>query len=363
MPEVWNSLKSVYEEAVNRPDCKVYIVTHPRYLYSPTNNTMMDFLKMQNIEAINAYEDGKWFDIRTLSPDYVFYTRPYASEYYRAYKPQNVKKYAKLCYIPYGYTIDLDHIFGVCFNSDFISNMSYVFHSNQISSTINKKRFSFANKMKITEFLYHGFPRFDLMKDDDINQKEIKKYRNFLWIPRFPVSVEQRNIGGHFQDYFHTLYDCFEKNEDINLIIRPHPLMFQRYLELGLMTKTEISKLKEQVDQALNIKWDTKKDYMVEMRNADVLIADFSSIIVEFAVMNKPLIYCDTVTKDNMEFYEFSKAAFYFISNEQELVAQLKNLLEENDSKALERKRYLKKMGFITEEKSATRILNYLLSK
>lgn len=73
-----------------------------------------------------------------------------------------------------------------------------------------------------------------------------------------------------------------------NIVVRPHPQM--AISDAGLLNE-----LKEKYPENDRFKWNSDNDNFECLRNADVMITDFSGIIFDYClVFNRPLIYADT---------------------------------------------------------------------
>ena len=157
MPEVWNSLKSVYESALKNEKIIPIIVAQQNL--KSGNNTAYDYLSTQYPDVINA-NDSDWFDLKAAKPDYVFYTRTYIGEYYNAYSPKEVKKYAQVCIVPYGYPI-LKTLGNIGFVGSFMIHASFVFFCTEEALKNS------SNKLPLRNYKHFGCrcfgcPRFDL---------------------------------------------------------------------------------------------------------------------------------------------------------------------------------------------------------
>ena len=84
----------------------------------------------------------------------------------------------------------------------------------------------------------------------------------------------------------------FKQHSELKLIIRPHQLMFPNFINNHIMKKEEVNDLKAFVNSLPNVFFDNELDYYLSFQRADVLIADFSSLIVEFFLTKKPIVYC-----------------------------------------------------------------------
>lgn len=359
MPEVWNSFKSLYEEVTSRDDTIGYIIAHPKDLNNPDNNEMYDYLKTISINAIKAYSYGQWFDVTSLNPDYFFYTRTYIKEYYDNYQPKYLRRYGRICVIPYGYSVDDEEIFKTIFNQWFITNVSYLFHCNKDSCLQNKARFRVPYILGWIKLLNLGYPRFDLIRQMEYNKKDIF---TVLWIPRFPIRKDENNIGGHFLDYFYKLYDFFEKSVDCKLIIRPHPLMFERYCAYGMMVESDVNMLQEKVNNSDNVEWDLEKDYLIAMRRSDIMIADVSSLIAEYVVFGKPIIFCDNTNTFNEQMKKIAKS-FYYVNGHEELLETICSLRKGIDPNSTLRDIARKELIPNNEKPVSEKIVEYLLKE
>lgn len=75
---------------------------------------------------------------------------------------------------------------------------------------------------------------------------------------------------------------------DYKIIIRPHPQSFTAEKEL-------MNQLMSQYPDGDRISWNRENDNFDCLRNADIMISDFSGVIFDFAlVFDKPVIYADT---------------------------------------------------------------------
>ena len=105
---------------------------------------------------------------------------------------------------------------------------------------------------------------------------------NILWTPRW--TTDKYAVETSFFDYKDCMIEYAKKNSNVNLVFRPHPLTFNNFIEKKLMTKKEvkdyISKFKD------NLYYDKSNEYMETFKDTDILVTDFSSIVMEFLLFN-----------------------------------------------------------------------------
>ncbi len=332
MPEVFSSFQSIYENACENKKFVTYIIAQPHVSAQQGlmwENPAFEYLRNSFHNVIKAYENGKWFDLKSLAPDYVFYARPYLSHYYIGYNPKIVRQYAKICYHAYSYDMDKNADFYEVYNYPFLSNVSFVFNSAQ--SSANRVTKMICGRGKYPQVLCFGFSRFDLIqrKIEHFSGKQNGK-KTVLWIPRWTAEKSQGKKQGHFFKYINSFLSYAECNKELMFIIRPHPLMFANFLNLGLCTQEYIDTFYNKCNDLGNIIIDNDKDYFSSLIKADIMLADYSALIVEFFVMGKPIIYCDDASTFNEETKKMD-SVLYHAKEWNDIETKLHDLLNNND--------------------------------
>ena len=299
MPETWNSFVSVYKEALYR-ELQVLVLAVPLDEKSVGKKDRRDncksyvYLKESGVNVVNAYssDNKEWFDLESWQPDYVFYTRTYDTEYPVRYRSKNVSQYAEICVIPYGYSIVKGSVFDIAYGKRFFSRVSITFATNMSSAKLIKDKIKHMGLSKYNIELDIGYPRFDLYADRNIDNKK-NKIDTIAWLPRFVFQKERINYPSHFLDFYEQFLELAKKHSTIQFIIRPHPLMFPSMIKNEIKTKEEVENILQRVNNSDNICFDFIPDYTDTLLKADLLIADFTSLIAEFLATGNPVILCD----------------------------------------------------------------------
>lgn len=368
-PEVWNSILTVYK-ALESAGAAPLILCVPKPAvnysneYAPSDqNEAFEFLKKMNIPAVNAYEKqrGKWFDLKIEKPDYVIYTRPYNEQYPELYKSICVCSYAKVCYIPYAYSQTINGLSYTTFNYAFILTTYLTFAPSQIRLDECRKRFALQDLTKSHKFIFRGFPRFDLLTSRlaDIG-KTGQKRKIILWLPRWTVDAPKGQRMSSFFRYLDCFFTYMAAHPMVDLIIRPHPLMFKVMLEKNIWTQKKLDELLDKVDQSDNICFDQNKDYLVSFGISDILVSDYSSLLIEYFISGKPIIYCDTSEDFNADAM-LMDSTLYHAEKWQEVESLLTKLINEEDFQYEKRNDAVRRLipsnaGHIGDE-----IANYIL--
>ena len=110
--------------------------------------------------------------------------------------------------------------------------------------------------------------------------------------------------------------------------------MFDNFISTGEMTELEVDEYKRIISETKNIAFDTEKEYASSFWQSDVLIADYSSIIPEYFLTEKALIFCITNMEltllDNMK--DILEGC-YVVDSKEALLDCLEALRQGNDSK------------------------------
>ena len=358
MESMWNSLRSVYEEAEKDSKVNAYILAQPHILERENKinqNPAYDFLSKMYPNVINAYENGIWFNLEGLNPDYVFYTYPYSSYYYKNFAPSEVRKFAKICFIQYGFDTSDDAMFYISYNYNFIKNVSIIFATCK-SAEVRLKKTVGKIQNKYPKIIYKGFPRFDLINNTKIDTDR----KCILWTPRWTVPSKQKyDVGSSFLSYYKNFLNYASNHMELDFIIRPHPLMFSNFLKEGLITQTEIDDFKDQCFSLGNVCIDEGADYLSTINKTDIFVADYSSLLLEFFATGRPVIFL-AKAKGFMPEAKLMDMTLYHAFSWKEIEYRLNQLISGNDDMKEFRLNTLHNFFSIQSETIASNIINYI---
>lgn len=350
MPELWNKIEPVYHSMNKDKRFDTNLIIVPGFDFSKDRigkyGKELQFFK--NVAGDNkfivAYENLNWKDISKLGFEYIFYQRPYDRYLPRIYRSSNLVKYAKICYVPYA-TPDLRKT--VMYPSYFFRNIYFGFMDNQGSTDECNKKY---HRDHIC-FYNIGYPLFESCKQS----WEDKKNSVVLWTPRW--SYDPIIGGSHFFEYKEYLTNRnWEKSK---LIIRVHPLLWENFEKVGLLSSEEIEDLKESWERKL-IVIDKNESIMTTFDKTDILISDRSSVIPLFFMTGKPIIYCPIET-DYSTLYLTILPALYIANDENELNQLLEMLLNGVDPLKKKRKEIIE--SYFSNNHNATQnIVNMIVT-
>jgi len=216
------------------------------------------------------------------------------------------------------------------------------------------------------KFIDAGFCKLDPILNGEVCGSDLKSLnldpskKTIIYAPTFyPSSLERfpKNFPGDFQEF--------------NIIIKPH------YFSLSKDKYVNQRKLLEYWNKYSNVYLAKVDDYSLVpfMAIADLLISDTSSAIIEFAALDKPVIWCNFLklrwTYRGIFSFRFKKRMdkdyqeYFKVAVRSDSYKMLKdNVLEQMlKPKALsdQRLRYAEKIAGTLDGKASKRIVDYLL--
>jgi glycosyltransferase involved in cell wall biosynthesis len=322
-PQVWGSLKTVFQACNNDGDINVTIVAIPNKKQLPQldfsheiyeTEGAEDFFKDYPCRVINGYnyETREWFDLRQLEPDYLFFQTPYNTCRPPEYHSKIVSNYTTICYVHYAIAFAAGTFEATC-PSDFFGTIDMLFCESEYNKQLycNLKSTKSDMEMHVT-----GFPRFDNLENYQNSESSIWNFKRdekkcrIIWTPRWSTSENDCN----FFEYKDKFLEYADIHNDIDFIFRPHPQTFLEFVAQGEMSENEVSEYKAEYVKRKNTKIDFMKEYLEQFYSSDVLVTDVSTIIVEYFLTGKPIIYCHKTDIFN-DFSRKLSEGFYWAYN------------------------------------------------
>lgn len=342
-PETWLMFQSLYDTFSNSEKINLTIIVIP-YAHSTLpvgtykDAGMREYLSSKHIPYIYGYDKDTdtWIDIFSLRPDYVFYQAPYNGMYPDVLKSNYVSQFAQICYVPYGAFLQTFELEQVVHPKDFFHDVTFFF----LPTKAHKKIFvesSISRHLHIDQnnIIVSGLTKIEHSINHNEQNEQKKSNIKILWTPRWTT---QEGVCTFF-DYYDFLIDITTKHENISLILRPHPLMFQNFLHTKELTEQDIEKIYKDFN-VKNRRIDCEGDYTPTFKEVDVLISDLSSMIYEFFLYEKPIIYTHKKNFFN-EFGNMLLKECYWANNSQDIDTFITNLIDNNDYKKDDRIQFI----------------------
>ncbi len=353
MAELWDKQVDVYEELQKRENTEAILFVVPPYdrekgsIVSSYDNNYFLNRYPDAVKAVDA--EGKEIELKQFNLDYVFYQRPYDSYIPAGLRSSMVAGFTRCCYIPYGFSgaevFDRGNT-----NFRFFVNIQLSFMESAYMQKKLKQKFPMSSFLGIRRIENQGYPSLEPY----MQVVDPKKVETVLWTPRW--SYDPSIGGSHFLEYKDLLSKIKQNRK--KCVFRPHPMMFEELKVKGFMTAEEISNYLSGLE-VQGIEYDTGCPINQAIEKADVLITDYSSIIIMFFLTGKPIIYCPSQIELNDTYSEMSKY-MYIAENEQQISYYLEQIMQGNDYLYEKRKMYIA-TEFSNHRDASKRIVDTLI--
>ena len=356
-PETWEQQECVYKELVKNSAFKVDVIVIPNFdrnfKVEKIYGSEKDFFIKRCGKIILAYdENGNLYDLKKAGYDYIFYEDQYNAHYPKEYNTYMVCRYSRICCIPYGFTQGETFLRG--YTKDFFRGVYCVFAPCEYAKNYLVKLFSKGYKKGYRHYEMLGYP----ILDKYFSLKDVPTKDKILWTPRWSYD---KNVGGsHFLEFKDGFKNLKHEITNTEIVFRPHPMMFTEFTQKGYMSESEIKSYLTEIKKNGIIKSENASVYD-DFKDAEILITDFSSIILFFFLSGRPIIYSPLDTKFN-EDYALIINASYTANTWEEVELHLKEIKSGNDYLKAEREKIINYFYKI-HHGSAERIVNFLIKK
>lgn len=370
---MWDSLKSIYEEAIKSQEFDVHLMPLPYYELNHENekNYVYEGDKFQ----IEGY-DIKKYDISNLmyeSPDLIFLHNIY-DEYNTLtmidenYHTKNLKKInCKIVYVPYYMSTFIPFKKEEGFYPYSLPSIDYIddyIVMNKFELDTAKKEHRNAEK-----FVSIGSPKLDYVKEKH-NEMITKKAKEF------EVKNNKKKDTVYFLDtgcMFFSLdpFGAYKQILDIlslpkyfentKVIWRPHPLMLASIKKYTPYLISVIDQLLDSINNVndhyfYNVYMDSNETYIEGLLNSDVYIGKNSSLMSLAVYLNKNII---VIGEEFPERCLISKERFTFLK-ENSIYSYSNNIKQEDKQN---NQRILNEVFNDSNLSSGKRIMNYVKEK
>lgn len=295
-PEVWDKQEDIYEFMWNDSRFDPILVTLPDPSVRDWDSAPLsemdrgaDYLCKEKyadrivVEGVD--QSGHIADLQSLGFEYVFYQRPYDAKLPREYRSASVSAWSRVCHVPYGYILAPVYERLVFLeNEQFFRNASFTFHESNYMRALMVELWGRRPGAKYRNFESLGYPalgRYASISNDG------GCCRRILWTPRW--SLDETTGGSHFLSYKDEVLSLV--NSGLELRLRPHQLMWGELVSRGEMSEEEIDAYRTKMVSS-GCSFSDNKDCLADFEWSHVLITDFSSIVVEYFLTGRPIIYC-----------------------------------------------------------------------
>jgi hypothetical protein len=298
----WDKIEDVYEIARAREDIETFLFVVPPEnfdTYEIIPDYTDNFFCNKYPESIKAMdENGVCLDLAKYHLDYLFYQRPYDYRLPKELRSDRMVKYTKCCYIPYAFTA-FEVFHRHMLKDEFFDNQYLFFAESAYVKSSFEKKYWYSSKKKIRRIEFLGYPSFE--KYLNLRGKDSEGY--VTWTPRWSFDkVEGGSTFIIYKDYFLE----FIRKTRRKAIFRPHPLIHAEIIRSHIMSEEEWNNYLNEL-RKLDVVIDMESPIDEILEKTDILISDYSSIIISFFLTGRPVVYCDNGVVLTDEYMEMMK--------------------------------------------------------
>ena len=261
--------------------------------------------------------------------DYIFINRPYDHYVEEKFRVINLYKRGKICYLPYanGLTTSLTKL---NIDNEFNCYVNLFFSDNKVIYNGVKNKYKIQNALGIKKVYDEGYPALETYVDYHYyNSLKNDKTINILYTPRWSSEGE---FGGSSFLFIKDEILQLSKNKNIHLIFRPHPMMFDNFIRNKKMSENEVIEFRKELVNNGAILYE--KGLVCDiLDNVDIFLTDYSSLIMNYYLTGKPIIYIDTKIMEILDEFKFVFDYNYIVNYDESIVKIVEDIIRQKDYK------------------------------
>ncbi|MCR5266682.1 MAG: CDP-glycerol glycerophosphotransferase family protein [Cyanobacteria bacterium RUI128] len=303
-----------------------------------------NFFLNKGYNVIKGYdcETNTAFDLQLNLPDIVIYQTHWMTDYPEEYNITHLYDKALCLSIPYG--IYVAAIQDYQFNQEFHNLVWINCEENPVAKEMAVKYAS----NKGANAILTGYPKMDALFSES-TEYEWKNNENkkVIWAPHYSIenapNIDFANFHHYYKDFFKYLTD----NRNVDIVLKPHPLLRNRCSQTNTMTPNEYDNYISSWENSPNGLYQDSGEYMGLFKTSDAMVLDSLSFIAEYLYTKKPICFINKFADfDELlgKFNEFGQLAIkncYIAQNWDDIEWFLTEVVQKgNDPKKAEREKF-----------------------
>ncbi|MFT8797840.1 hypothetical protein [Zymomonas mobilis] len=303
---LWDSLRDIYALMAARDNYEVIVATSPRYFPATQDYQAEDEvhqgLEQQSIPHIRFKDDfeSALQVIKAIAPDVIFRQMPWEVNTPEPFQTQHLN-FARLCYVPYYGLNILEKLTAEENEQDFSADQYFhrmcwrMYCENEpLYQRMKEKSLRGGDNIVVS-----GHPKLDRLWESrknpewPIKSEGEKKFR-LIWAPHHTIGNGWLDFG-IFPQTFGDMLQWAEDAQDIEFVLRPHPLLFNSLLFYKLFNEQQVEQFKKLWNRLPNTALSEGGDYGPLLAASDAMITEGVSFLAEYQIFHdKPLIFLDS---------------------------------------------------------------------
>jgi len=285
-PYQWSCLSSVHAAFTNHTQWEVALLT--------TSLGVHDWLCGQSPQRPQN-PDYHHVEQAIRNSEVVFTSHPHTLEPFVVDEDT-----CKIAYIPYGMTISAADYSRRQQHDLWIHNRAWrVFVGSHYHKLLYERYCSRGSRHVVAL----GNPKWDLLAEE----QNTPGYNRFLWNIHYTANASRGKKWSTWKDYGSGILDYFGARPELQLIVRPHPGFFR-----NLQSRSDAEILWKAIRRFPNIILDESPTAIDAMSACAALLTDGSSLIYDFAITGKPILYLRTSSCEMLHDHAFELVRRHF---------------------------------------------------
>jgi hypothetical protein len=264
----------------------------------------------------------------------VFINYPWQRNYQPGYRVEQLSEFTKVCYVPYysaPLVVERDH--------EGVAPHLYTQRSHQLASLIftqdKNVQLAYGETSRGNSHVYlTGTPKIDALVNKVSHGAKSWPLANpgnfkMIWAPHHSYSPAWLNFG-NFATMFQDMLSFAQAHPTVDVLLRPHPLMFRTLLDREVIPETVLNEWLNQWKALPNTAIDADDDVALLFGAADLMVTDGISFLGEYPLAtNKPGIFFENSGHWALSHLgELAASANIRVKNFDEFEAAFENVLE-----------------------------------
>lgn len=303
--EAWDALADVHAHMLKDPRFEVTVISIPRrfrkdepFAGEDKVSAFFDGLGVEHVRFNFDDSNQGLSRLQDLAPDYVFINYPWQRNYQSAYRVEALSEFTKVCYVPY-YSLALVNEPGELGVTPYL----YTQRSNQLASLVFTQDpntlDAYAKTSRGNDYVHlTGTPKLDALVRKANNSHSAwplgsSNNRRMVWAPHHSFSPAWFNFG-MFPQIFEQMLEFARENSNLDIVMRPHPIMFGTIRDQAVIPKDVLDAWLEDWNALPNATIDHETDIAELFAAADIFVTDGISFLGEYPIATgKPAIFFD----------------------------------------------------------------------
>ena len=300
--EAWDALDDIHSQMLSDKRFDVTVISIPRRFRADEpfsqEEKVSEFLDAAGIKHLRFNFDDSFVGLaklRELAPDYVFINYPWQRNYQPGYRVEQLADFTKVAYVPY-YSLALVNEPGEFGVTPYL----YTQRSNQLASMVFTQDpntlDAYATTSRGNSYVHlTGTPKIDALvrkvQSGKTNWPLPAGNRKMVWAPHHSFSADWFNFG-MFPQISGSMLQFAKSHPDLDIVMRPHPIMLGNLVSSGVRTKTELEDWLAGWNSLPNTSIDSDGDIAELFAAADIFVTDGISFLGEYPLATgKPTFF------------------------------------------------------------------------